>query len=118
MPRGGLRLLRLVYVGDHRHVRGPADLGEPIQPLLDTRAAKARDRGPVGLIEGGLEDIIETKLRAVFFHHAGGHQRLVKRIEHAGAGGDRQPCAADRNVPHPDLFYDLHPFQLLFLFLQ
>ena len=46
-----------VDVGEHRHLKLLAHLGEDLQPGFEARAAEALAGGTVGLVEGGLEHV-------------------------------------------------------------
>ena len=95
-------------VGQDRCTDAGADLLQHAQALLHADAALAFQRGAVGLVEAGLEDIARACIGAGLGHGFANHQRMVQRFQLAGAGddGQRQVVAggdiADLNVLHVD----------------
>ena len=47
----------LMHIGNHRHTKIPADIGQDPQPLVQAGATEGIERGPIGLVERGLEHI-------------------------------------------------------------
>ncbi len=54
--------MRLMYVGDNRHIEGALDLLEDPEPLFHPRTTEGVHRGAVGLVEAGLEHVGNAQL--------------------------------------------------------
>src|SRR3546814_2659618 len=72
------------------------DFGQHFQAFLQSRAAEARHRGAVGLVEAGLEDEGDAELVGDLLEGAGSVELQLHRLDHAGSGDqEERPVETD-----------------------
>ena len=97
-------LFDVVDVGQHRHAHGAHGL-EHLEPALHAKAAPAFERGAVGLVIAGLEDILRPSGTAYLCHVPGDHLGMGQAFKLTGAGDHQQrPVIGHREIA------DLHVF--------
>jgi hypothetical protein len=95
-----LGLPRFMQVGCDRDVQLRLHLGQHRKAILQTRAAIAPDRGSVGLVEAGLEDVGQAKFRADRLELLADAQGQVEVFQHVEAGDyDQGMPLADGEIP-------------------
>ena len=88
----------LVHVGEDGKVRLFGDAAEDAGAFDEAGAAKARDRGAVGLVVGGLEDVGDAEIAGDALDGIGHHARVLLTLDDAGAGDEEELAAADRDI--------------------
>src|SRR5690606_24643919 len=74
----------------HRDAELALDLLQHLQPFFHARAAEAGDRGPVGLVEAGLEDEGDAERAGDLLELAGGVELQLHRLDDARSGNQEE----------------------------
>ena len=86
----GRALARFMHVGQHGQAGPLADFGKDGQGGFEPHATLAARAGPVGLVEGGLEDDADAKRGRYFLEGKCHFERVVAALHLAGARDQRQ----------------------------
>ncbi|MNV89821.1 hypothetical protein D3C71_1841490 [compost metagenome] len=79
-----------MHIGEDGNVQFLAHLGKNLQAFFHARAAKARARGTVGLVEAALEDEVDAQARGDFLELAGHIHLQLLGLDHARAGNEEK----------------------------
>ena len=93
------RLVAFVDVGEHRQGEALAHLLKNRQALLGPGPTERPAGAAVGLIEAGLEHVVDAEPLAELAHLIGDLQHEVAALDHAGAGDQAQGVA--HGLPSP-----------------
>mmetsp|Transcript_28567 Transcript_28567/g.80538 ORF Transcript_28567/g.80538 Transcript_28567/m.80538 type:complete len:322 (-) Transcript_28567:62-1027(-) len=89
-----LSLPRLMDVGHYRDTVGVLHLLQDTQALLHARATEAGSTGAIGLVEGALEDVGDSKLVANRLDVAAHLQAVLLRLDDVGASHEEKTGGA------------------------
>ena len=87
----------LVYIGEDGEMCVFGDAAQDARAFGEAGSAEAGDRGAVGLVVGGLEDVWHAEIAGDALDGIGHHAGVLLALDDAGAGDKKELAAADRD---------------------
>src|SRR5450755_3498652 len=85
----------LMHVGQHRDTNFTANLAKDLEAQFQPRPPEGADRGAVGLVVGGLENVWQLLVARNGRNRFRHPQRMPFAFDHAGSGNEEQRPPAD-----------------------
>jgi hypothetical protein len=86
-----------MHVGQHGQAGGLGNGSQNAHAFAQPRPAKAGDRGAVGLVIRGFEDVGDAQVSGDPLNTLGHGARMRFALNDTGAGDEEQPACTDRN---------------------